>query len=1315
MSGTLPTIVSGVTRLTLAYDASSWNPSTNPTATSLVLNATGSVGNLTWTGATNSVWDIRGTANWNSNAPFSPNLFFQADNVTFDDTGANKSISLGEVVSPSSMTFNNSTGAYSFSGGGSIAGPGGLVKNGTAALTLGTSNAFLGAVTLNAGQLNINNNSALGFGNSLVINGGSLGNTSGSPVVVANNPAQTWATDITFNGTSDLNLGTGAVSSTAASSTRTFNITANTLTIGGKITENTPNTGITKTGTGTLALLGNSTFAGPAQISAGTVRIGTSASLGGAMVINTTPAGNQLTLPSSTGLSLGIGVSGTGIPAGTIITAIDTTTSPPNAIVTLSATATTATATDITFATNTTPITVASGAALDVGGSATANSIVIGPRAVTISGTGVGSTGALTNSSTVTQQNVLQNVTLATNSSVGGAGRLDIRGGTPTLNLAGFTLTKVGAGQFSIVGATVSAGNIAVSAGTLSIETAASVPNDGTDNISVASGAILQFFANTGTVARPISVTGGTIRDGSGAAVNTTIASNISLPGNLILDDANATANLTLTGTITESGGSRTLTKTGPGIITLASTSNAFSGAVNLNGGLLNFAALGSLGTGPALTFNGGGLQYAAGMASPPDLSARTITLTGSGTIDTNGNNVTFANAIGAAGAGGFIKAGDGILTLNGVNTYKGTTTVAKGTLVLGVAGAFPTGTGTSGGLTMGGTDLSGAITSGTLDLAGQSITVSALTSGGTDTSSQIGSSSTTQNVTLTFAGSATGSSVYNGSIVDSVNGGSKILALTVSSGTLVLNNGSNSYSGATTINSGATLQLGNSATVNPSLNSASAITDNGSLVFGGGSIIFSNTIPGSGSVTQTGTGTLTTLSAANTYTGGTKLQGGFLQINSDTGINNGVGGIQFSGGALQFGGYTSNLSFTGANTTGNVSLASSGTSTLNGSINTTGNFTYSGSGTLTLAGTVNYTGSTNILGPGILILGAAASLPNNTSLTIGDASGSPTLDLNGHNITVSSLTSGATSTPTIINNSTTTNTTINLNGGATANTFNGNIQDGNNGKTVGLSVNSGSLTLTSGNSYSGNTSIGPGATLSLSNGTVNGSIPNTARLTLNGGTFATGGQGLDMHTTKLNLTASSVIDLGNNSGTVQLADSTDQAWNASAYLRINNWTNDLTGGGQDQIKFTGSGLTSSQLSKVHFTGYMTGAAILPISDPNAGELVPLTALKIGDVNQDGSVSIADVSALMNALVDPTTYLANHPALVDSLTVTDLLDVNGDGKDTNADLQALISKIATNGGNPSLTAVPEPTGLVLLAIGGVCGLAVRRRRKVFAV
>ena len=314
-----------------------------------------------------------------------------------------------------------------------------------------------------------------------------------------------------------------------------------------------------------------------------------------------------------------------------------------------------------------TAITVADGAALDIGGFAQANVPTgFGATPITISGTGVGGTGALTNSGTVAQQNAFQNVTLNADASVGGTGRMDIRGGTPTLTLNNHTLTKTGTGQFSLVGAAVDAGNFQVNQGTLSIEAAANVDTNGT--ITLAAGTTLQFYANTGTVTRPITATGAaTLLDNSAAGVISTIGSTVTFGGNLTLSDANATATLVLNGALNETGGPLSLTKSGPGLITLGSASNAFSGPVNLNGGLLNFAALGSLGTGTALNFAGGGLQYAASMASPPDLSTRTITFgTGGGTIDTNGNNVTFANAHRQQWDGGFTKAGQGTLVLNG-------------------------------------------------------------------------------------------------------------------------------------------------------------------------------------------------------------------------------------------------------------------------------------------------------------------------------------------------------------------------------------------------------------------------------------------------------------------------------------------------------------------------------------------------------------------------------------------------------------------------------------------------------------------------
>ena len=67
-----------------------------------------------------------------------------------------------------------------------------------------------------------------------------------------------------------------------------------------------------------------------------------------------------------------------------------------------------------------------------------------------------------------------------------------------------------------------------------------------------------------------------------------------------------------MNGAITESGGARSLTKTGASQFTLGRHDNTYTGGTNLNGGVVTFTAPGSLGTGP-LTFDGGTLQYGTG------------------------------------------------------------------------------------------------------------------------------------------------------------------------------------------------------------------------------------------------------------------------------------------------------------------------------------------------------------------------------------------------------------------------------------------------------------------------------------------------------------------------------------------------------------------------------------------------------------------------------------------------------------------------------------------------------------------------------
>jgi len=138
-------------------------------------------------------------------------------------------------------------------------------------------------------------------------------------------------------------------------------------------------------------------------------------------------------------------------------------------------------------------------------------------------------------------------------------------------------------------------------------------------------------------------------------------------------------------GTITQTGGTINVSLTNGTF-----QSNVFgqvvlgvdgAGTYNLNGGTLSTPMLGR-GNGVA-TFNlGGGTLKAAANTLNVDLP---ITLTGTGagkgTVDTNGNDITFTGALG--GSGGLAKAGTGSLSVLGSNSnYSGGTDINGGNIV---------------------------------------------------------------------------------------------------------------------------------------------------------------------------------------------------------------------------------------------------------------------------------------------------------------------------------------------------------------------------------------------------------------------------------------------------------------------------------------------------------------------------------------------------------------------------------------------------------------------------------------------------------
>ena len=129
----------------------------NVSATSVTLvvsNGGTYADNYTWNGNVNGTWDT-GTANWANNGVAGA-VYANGLDVTFDDTlTANPAVSSTGTVLPASVTFNNSSTAYTIAA--TIGGTNSLTKNGTATTTLTGANTYTGNTVVNAGVLVVTN------------------------------------------------------------------------------------------------------------------------------------------------------------------------------------------------------------------------------------------------------------------------------------------------------------------------------------------------------------------------------------------------------------------------------------------------------------------------------------------------------------------------------------------------------------------------------------------------------------------------------------------------------------------------------------------------------------------------------------------------------------------------------------------------------------------------------------------------------------------------------------------------------------------------------------------------------------------------------------------------------------------------------------------------------------------------------------------------------------------------------------------------------------------------------------------------------
>ncbi len=239
----------------------------------LQLTVTTGAANLVWNnGSSTGNWSVNTTTDSNFLNVSSNDVFMSYDAVTFDNSAVTPgTVTLVGTLAPSAVSVANATGTYVFGGSGSIVGGGSLTKSGAGILTVSTANTFVGGTTLNGGQLNINNASAIGLG-TLTIAGGTIDNTTGGAITLTTNNAQVWSGDFTFNGTKALNLGTGSVS-LGASRTVTVNGTGGALTVGGTISDSGNGFGLTVAGTGALVLAGANTYRGTTTMTNGTLTL----------------------------------------------------------------------------------------------------------------------------------------------------------------------------------------------------------------------------------------------------------------------------------------------------------------------------------------------------------------------------------------------------------------------------------------------------------------------------------------------------------------------------------------------------------------------------------------------------------------------------------------------------------------------------------------------------------------------------------------------------------------------------------------------------------------------------------------------------------------------------------------------------------------------------------------------------------------------------------------------------------------------------------------------------------------------------------
>jgi autotransporter-associated beta strand protein len=537
------------------------------------------------------------------------------------------------------------------------------------------------------------------------------------------------------------------------------------------------------------------------------------------------------------------------------------------------------------------------------------------------------------------------------------------------------------AAAFGLITFDVSSYNLDVASGA---QTNSSVLGGATAGL-LKTGAGTTVLTGVSTYQGATTISNGAVElGGSGQLASGSYSGAVSVATNSSLR-VNTSANQTLSGAISGSG---SLVKSANGTLTL-SGSNSYTGATTVSGGSLRLDGAGGISSSTTLQVDSGATFSTTGTS----LTSNNVTvagLTGAGTVTGNAGALTanigsgtnvFTGAI--QGGIGFSKAGAGQLWLGGSNSYTGATVVSGGALNLAHAsglGSTLAGTTVQSGsvLRLQGTNGGGS----GISVGDEVLTISGIGVGGgggalrsatgTNTwqgevalaaDARIGAASGSTLTIDVASGNAISSANFNlsvegaGNIIvnDAISLGTGGLLKTNSSGSLTLA-ASNTYSGATVIQSGRLVLSGNGR-------------------LGSGAITISNANDGRLELAVTGTNVM-----ANDISG----NGGLVSSSGETRFTGAVtttGGLTNTSSTVRIGNGGTTGSYSGSTVLNDASAQlvfdRSDAYTHSGAVSGSGSVTKLSVGTTTLTASNSYTGGT-LISAGTLELGSGGSIAGN-------------------------------------------------------------------------------------------------------------------------------------------------------------------------------------------------------------------------------------------------------------------------------------------------------------------------------------------------